>query len=103
MRTTKLFLFVVIIFSLFGLSSCGYERIDAGHVGIRVNLFGDEKGVDNVTEVTGTIFYNPFTTQIFEFPTFVQTENYQVSLQTFNGLKVEIDCGMNYSVDPTMV
>jgi hypothetical protein len=49
------------------VTSCAFERIDAGHVGIRVNQFGDDKGVDDVVVVTGTVFYNPFTASIFEF------------------------------------
>lgn len=49
-------------------------RIDAGAVGIRVNLYGDSKGVDNITNVTGMVLYNPFTTSVIEFPTFVQSK-----------------------------
>ena len=48
------------------------ERIDAGHVGVKVNQYGDNKGVDDVVAVTGMVFYNPFTTAIYEFPTFIQ-------------------------------
>lgn len=40
---------------VFGLSSCGYERIDAGYEGIKVNLYGDGKGVDDVSLVTGAM------------------------------------------------
>lgn len=43
---------------VFGLSSCGYERIDAGYEGIKVNLYGDGKGVDDVSLVTGAV-WNP--------------------------------------------
>lgn len=46
---------------ILSLSSCS-SRIDAGHVGIRVNLYGDNKGVDDITAVTGRVWYNPFTT-----------------------------------------
>ena len=59
------------------LSFSIWERIDAGHVGVKVNLYGDGKGVDDVTEVTGLVFYNPFTTKIIEFPTFVQHKEYK--------------------------
>lgn len=34
------------------LTSC-YERVDAGHEGVKVNLYGDKKGVDDVSLVTG--------------------------------------------------
>ena len=48
------------------------ERIDAGHVGVKVNQYGDNKGVDDVVAVTGMVFYNPITTKIYEFPTYIQ-------------------------------
>jgi regulator of protease activity HflC (stomatin/prohibitin superfamily) len=63
------------ILGLFSMTSC--EIIDAGHVGVKVNLYGDGKGIDDVTEVTGWVLYNPFTTKIVEFPTFVQHKEYK--------------------------
>lgn len=60
------------------LTSCvGYERIDASHEGIKVNLYGDSKGVDDVSLVTGAVWYNPITTAVYEYPTFVQTVDYE--------------------------
>jgi regulator of protease activity HflC (stomatin/prohibitin superfamily) len=58
------------------LSLFGCERIDAGHVGVKVNMYGDGKGVDDITEVTGWVFYNPLSTKIVEFPTYVQHIEY---------------------------
>ena len=60
---------------VFLFKSC--ERIDAGHVGVKVNQYGDNKGVDDVVAVTGMVFYNPFTTAIYEFPTFIQHKEYK--------------------------
>ena len=48
------FFLLVILFN-----SC--ERVDAGHVGVKVNMYGDNKGVDDVVAVTGMVFYNPIT------------------------------------------
>jgi regulator of protease activity HflC (stomatin/prohibitin superfamily) len=64
-----------------GFAIIGLERIDAGHVGIKVNLIGTGKGVDNATEVTGWVFYNRFTTKIVEFPTFVQHKEYKQTIE----------------------
>jgi len=75
--TTKLLLIVGSVLFLF-LFMFGVERIDAGHVGVKVNMYGDGKGVDDVTEVTGWVFYNPISTKIVEFPTFVQHKEYKV-------------------------
>lgn len=68
-----------VIVSLFMVNSC--ERIDAGHVGVRVNLYGSGKGVGDVTECTGWVFYNPITTRIYEFPTFIQHKEYKVNVE----------------------
>ncbi len=47
-------------------------RIEPGHVGIKVNLSGSDRGVAAITLVTGRVFYNPWMTQIFQYPTYVQ-------------------------------
>lgn len=75
MRIKLIGFFLILIVAIMTLaSSC--ERIDAGHVGVKVNLYGDGKGIDDITEVTGWAFYNPFTQKIYEFPTFVQHKEY---------------------------
>lgn len=87
-----------------------YERVDAGHAGIRVNLYGSDKGVDDVTEVTGAVWYNPITTEIYEFPLFVQNvvftrdfaegspENEEIRVTTNDGLVVSMDVSINYRI-----
>lgn len=52
------------------------REIDAGYEGIKVNLYGDGKGVDDVSLVTGAVWFNPVTTAVYEYPTFVQTVDY---------------------------
>jgi len=87
-------------------TSCA--RIDAGHVGIKVKLYGSEKGVQDVTEVTGWVFYNPFVIKVFEVPTFVQNATYTMDksegskedesfrVTTRDGMVVSFDVSMNY-------
>jgi len=74
------------------------ERIDAGHVGVKVNQYGDNKGVDDVVAVTGMVFYNPFTTAIYEFPTFIQHKEYKGE----NSFVVNSKDGSEFSVSPIM-
>jgi regulator of protease activity HflC (stomatin/prohibitin superfamily) len=74
------------------------ERIDAGHVGVKVNQYGDNKGVDDVVAVTGMVFYNPFTTAIYEFPTFIQHKEYKGE----NSFIVNSKDGSEFSVSPIM-
>ena len=50
-------------------TTLGCTRIEPGYEGIRVNLYGDGRGVDEVAIVTGRVWYNPFTQDIYEFPT----------------------------------
>jgi len=85
---------------LFSMTSC--ERIDAGHVGVKVNLYGDGKGIDDVTEVTGWVLYNPFTTKIVEFPVGYSTTlspqkllNFQLLSNTKNTNTTEKTIPMN--------
>lgn len=87
-------LFIVLICVLF--ASCGYERIDAGHEGIKVNLYGDKKGVDDVELVTGAVWYSPWTTAVYEYPTYVQTVDYEPF--TFNSQD-----GSVFTFDPTIM
>src|SRR3712207_6919479 len=66
---------LMFVCSLFSLTSCT-ERIDAGSEGILVNLYGSDKGVDDVSLCTGRVWYNPFTEDVYEYPTYVQTVDY---------------------------
>ena len=75
------FLIGLTVVVLMIISFTGCERIDAGHVGVKVNLYGDGKGVDDVTEVTGWVFYNPISTKIVEFPTYVQHKEYKAIME----------------------
>ena len=75
-------------------TSC-YTRIDAGHEGIKVNLYGDSKGVDDVELVTGAVWFNPITTAVYEYPTFVQTVDYAP-------FDINAKDGSKFTVDPTI-
>jgi regulator of protease activity HflC (stomatin/prohibitin superfamily) len=90
----------VVIASLILFMSC--ERIDAGHVGVKVNLYGSQKGVDGITEVTGMVFYNPLTSKIYEFPTFVQHKEYtqeeSFTINSKDGSEFQVSPIVNYQV-----
>lgn len=75
------------------VTSC--ERIDAGHEGVLVKLYGSSRGVQDVEIVTGRVFYNPFTESVYEFPTYVQTIDYPE-------FTVNAKDGSVFSVDPTL-
>ncbi len=71
------------------------ERIDAGHEGILVRLYGSDKGVQDVNLVTGRVWYNPLTESVYEFPTYVQTMDYPK-------FTVNAKDGSIFDVDPTL-
>ena len=81
-------------------SSC--ERIDAGYVGVKVNLYVNNKGVDVVVAVTGMVFYNPFTTKVYEFPTYIQHKEYRKTEDADNSFIVNSKDGSEFSVSPIM-
>lgn len=86
-------LFILAV-SLFLFASCN-ERIDAGHEGLLVKMYGTEKGVQDVSLVTGRVWYNPFTEDVHEVPTFVQTFDYP-------SFTVNAKDGSVFTVDPTI-
>jgi regulator of protease activity HflC (stomatin/prohibitin superfamily) len=101
-RNMKLVLggIIGIVLSVFLFASC--ERINAGHVGVKVNQFGDNKGVSDVVEVTGFVFYNPITHSIYEFPTYIQHKEYvgenSFVVNTKDGSEFRVSPIINYSV-----
>ena len=52
MRKIKILSLSFLLLAGLSLTSCS-ERIDAGSEGILVNLYGSDKGVDDVSLVTG--------------------------------------------------
>jgi regulator of protease activity HflC (stomatin/prohibitin superfamily) len=76
-----------------------YENIDAGNVGIKLNLYGTDKGVDKITLVSGRVWFNTWTTRVIEFPTYVQNVDYKpFAINTVDAAKFEIDTKMQYRV-----
>ncbi len=84
---------VVVILGIFFASSC--TRIDAGHEGILVKMYGTSKGVQDVSLVTGRVWFNPFTESVYQFPVFVQTADYEP-------FTVNAKDGSVFAVDPTI-
>jgi regulator of protease activity HflC (stomatin/prohibitin superfamily) len=80
------------------------ERVDAGHVGIKVNLTGDSRGVSKYEYKTGWVVYNSWTENLYEFPTFQQhIEFEQQQVITRGGFPADIKPTFNYSLKPNTV
>jgi regulator of protease activity HflC (stomatin/prohibitin superfamily) len=102
MLKAKLIFYAIVagIFLILISNSC--ERIDAGHVGVKVNLYGTGKGVDDIAECSGLVFYNPISTKVYEFPTFVQHKEYiddnSFVVNSKDGSEFHVAPIVNYSV-----
>jgi len=90
-------------------------RINAGYVGVEVNLAGSQRGAQDIPVRTGWVFYSPLKTQVIEFPTFVQTVKWTADINEghpvneeliFNsreGQEVRTDVSLSYAIDPARV
>jgi regulator of protease activity HflC (stomatin/prohibitin superfamily) len=80
------------------------ERIDAGHVGIKVNLTGNSRGVSKYEYKTGWVLYNTWTENIYEFPTFQQHIEFEAQqVITKGGFPADIKPTFNYSLKANAV
>ena len=92
-----------LILTIFAITmSC--ENIDSGNIGIKVNKFGTGRGVSGVTECTGTVFYNPITTNIYEFPINIRhkeyTEEGSFVVNSKDGSEFHVSPIVNYRINP---
>lgn len=91
---------VLVIFAV--TMSC--ENIDSGNIGIKVNKFGTGRGVSGVTECTGTVFYNPITTNIYEFPINIRHKEYVAEdsfvVNSKDGSEFHVSPIVNYRINP---
>lgn len=89
----KIFKIALLFTALIYFTAC--TRIDAGYDGILIKQYGTDKGVQDVSLVTGRVFYNFWTEDVEQMATFVQTVDYTA----FN---VNAKDGSSFSVDPTL-
>jgi regulator of protease activity HflC (stomatin/prohibitin superfamily) len=82
---------------------CNIETVQAGYVGVRVNLYA-EKGVQNEVVGTGRYFIG-INEKLYQFPTFNQLKNYEgfFTFQTSDAMDVRANVGVEYNIDPAKV
>ena len=93
---------IVLLFIIIALiSPFKMERVDAGHVGIKVNLTGDNRGISKFEYKTGWVIYNTWVSTLYEFPTYQQHIDYpEQSVITKGGFEATIKPSFNYSLNP---
>lgn len=101
---------VLLFFCIFGMNI-----VEPGHVGIKVNLYGEKKGVQDYTLRTGAVWYSRVSEQVYEFPTFMQNAVWTKSSDegspidesvTFNsseGAVVNTDVALSYQIQAEKV
>src|SRR6266436_5018750 len=108
---------VGVIILLFVLSAflLRVTRIEAGHVGVEINLAGKQRGASEIPVRTGWVVYSPLSTQIIEFPTYVQTVkwtkdiseghpiNEEMGFNSKEGMEIFVDVSLSYAIEPTKV
>lgn len=90
-------------------------RIDAGHVGIEINLAGSQRGASDIPIRTGWVFYSPLRSQVIQFPTYVQTVkwtadvneghpvNEEMGFNSKEGMEIRSDVSLSYAIDGSKV
>jgi regulator of protease activity HflC (stomatin/prohibitin superfamily) len=106
---------VVIVLLLLGVFLLRVTRIEAGHVGVVINLAGQQRGASEIPVRTGWVAYSPLSTQIIEFPTYVQTVkwtkdlseghpiNEEMGFNSKEGMEIFVDVSLSYAIEPTKV
>lgn len=91
---------LIISFIIVAINPIDVERIDAGHVGIKVSNVGDNRGVGRTEYVTGWVFYNSWISRIYEFPIHQQHIDYEANdIVTKGGFRATIKPSFNYSIN----
>ncbi len=112
----KLFTKIAVILAVLGMVflGSGCSKVPAGHVGVKVYLFGGDKGVET-QELPPGKYWIGINEELYLFPTFTQNYTWtkepidgdntdeSISFQTVEGLTVNSDVGISYSVDATKV
>jgi len=94
----------VLLGSVIGLTGC--DKVPAGYRGVKVNLYGSDKGVDEQSLGVGR-YYIGWNSELYLFPTFLQNYSWKdeqaITMQTSEGLSIRTDAGITYSIQPDNV
>jgi regulator of protease activity HflC (stomatin/prohibitin superfamily) len=103
---------VLLVLLVMGLFLVRVTRIEAGHVGVEINLAGKQRGASEIPVRTGWVVYSPLSTQIIEFPTYVQTVkwtkdtneghpiNEEMGFNSKEGMEIYVDVSLSYAIEP---
>lgn len=90
------------------IAMIGCTKVEPGYVGIVVNNYGSQRGVSDFPLKTGRVWFNPFSEDVYKFPTFMQNVVWSASQHegtandesiTFNsieGATINADISVSY-------
>lgn len=99
----------------FSLITGGCTKVPPGYVGIKVNQYGSQRGVEDFPLLTGKVWYNPFTEDVYQFPTFMQNAVWtrdktegspnddSITMNSIEGAVINADIALAYAFTPERV
>lgn len=93
----------------------GCTRVEPGYVGVKVDNWGDNKGVNDYPARTGLIWYNPLKEDVYEYPVFMQNAVWErastpqspgddsVTFNSIEGAIINADIALAYSFEAEKV
>lgn len=116
----KLFLTASVSLMGLGLGACGavpgtsIQTVEPGYAGLKIQLYGGQKGIENAEVVTGRVWYNGYTEDVVVFPTFVNTYPFtQASTEgspvdesvifSVGGSPVSLDVGVSFGFNTSLI
>lgn len=95
-----------LLLALLLMNGCGFERVNVGNVGLLVRSTGSDRGLADAPIVSGWVNYNPFTEDVIEFPTVLQTVVWtgdeSISFGSVEGVQVGADVSISFRIDPEL-
>lgn len=93
----------------------GCTTVPPGYVGIKVNQWGSNRGVQDYPLLTGRVTYNPVTEDVIEYPVFARTAswtqadipespgNEEITFNSKDGLQFSADVSFTYQLNANKV
>ncbi len=103
-----------VLAAVMSLTACGRVSVPAGNVGIKFDLYGDNKGVTGEKVGPGK-YWLTMNEEVFIFPTFSQNyvwtldnnegspNDESITFQDKEGTQINADVGITYAIDPEKV
>lgn len=100
---------ILVVIAASSLGSC-MTKIEPGYTGIKVYMYGDQKGVDDFPIRTGAVWFNPITQNVHKFPTFLQnvvwtkdrtedsSDDESITFNSIEGAIINADVALSYSI-----